>query len=94
MITPYSYKFKVIDHLVTNFHAPDSTLMLLVSAFLSKESNVKNIYEEAQRDGFRFLSCGDACCSRGLDWNCPVKENSTLHNRIQCLSYPYPAGFN
>lgn len=61
MITPHSYKFKVIDHLVTNFHAPDSTLMLLVSAFLGKESNVKNIYEEAQRDGFRFLSYGDAC---------------------------------
>ena len=61
MITPNSYKFKVIDHLVTNFHAPDSTLMLLVSAFLGKRNNVTTIYEEAQDRGYRFLSYGDAC---------------------------------
>jgi S-adenosylmethionine:tRNA ribosyltransferase-isomerase len=60
MITPKSYNFKVVDHLITNFHAPDSTLMLLVSAFLSK-SNVAKIYEDAQRDGYRFLSYGDVC---------------------------------
>ena len=60
MITPKSYFFKVVDHLITNFHAPDSTLMLLVSAFLSK-SNVAKIYEDAQRDGYRFLSYGDVC---------------------------------
>lgn len=70
MITPDSYKFKVVDHLITNFHAPDSTLMLLVSAFLNK-SNVAKIYEDAQRDGYRFLSYGDACLfSRpGLELN-------------------------
>eukprot|EP00956_Cyclotella_meneghiniana_P040860 scaffold207397_cov52-Cyclotella_meneghiniana.AAC.5 len=61
MITPNSYQFKVIDHLITNFHAPDSTLMLLVSAFLGKQSNITSIYEEAQRRGYRFLSFGDAC---------------------------------
>lgn len=61
MITPNSYKFKVIDHLVTNFHAPDSTLMLLVSAFLGKGNDVTKIYEDAQRRGYRFLSYGDAC---------------------------------
>lgn len=61
MITPSSYKFKVIDHLITNFHAPDSTLMLLVSAFLGKQSSVTRIYEDAQRKGYRFLSYGDAC---------------------------------
>jgi len=61
MITPNSYKFKVIDHLITNFHAPDSTLMLLVSAFLGKQSNVARIYETAQKRGYRFLSYGDAC---------------------------------
>ena len=61
MITPNSYNFRVIDHLVTNFHAPDSTLMLLVSAFLGKQNDVRNIYEEAQNRGYRFLSFGDAC---------------------------------
>lgn len=61
MITPNSYKFKVIDHLVTNFHAPDSTLMLLVSAFLGKRNNVTTLYENAQNKGYRFLSYGDAC---------------------------------
>lgn len=61
MITPNSYKFKVISHLITNFHAPDSTLMLLTSSFLGKQSNITNIYEDAQRKGYRFLSYGDAC---------------------------------
>ena len=36
MITPHQYTFQVVDELVTNFHAPDSTLMLLVSAFLQR----------------------------------------------------------
>ncbi len=61
MITPNSYKFRVVDHLITNFHAPDSTLMLLVSAFLGKQSNIKEIYESAQAKGYRFLSYGDSC---------------------------------
>lgn len=61
MITPNSYKMKVIDHLVTNFHAPDSTLMLLVSAFLGTQNDVTKIYEDAQRKGYRFLSYGDSC---------------------------------
>ena len=61
MITPNSYKFKVIDHLVTNFHAPDSTLMLLVSAFLGERNNVTTLYENAQNKGYRSLSYGDAC---------------------------------
>ena len=61
MITPNSYKFKVIDHLVTNFHAPDSTLMLLVSAFLGKQTDVTKVYEDAQDRGYKFLSYGDAC---------------------------------
>jgi S-adenosylmethionine:tRNA ribosyltransferase-isomerase len=61
MITPNSYKFKVIDHLVTNFHAPDSTLMLLVSAFLGKQTHVTKVYEDAQDKNYRFLSYGDSC---------------------------------
>jgi S-adenosylmethionine:tRNA ribosyltransferase-isomerase len=61
MITPNSYEFKVVDHLMTNFHAPDSTLMLLVSAFLGGGDKVKFVYETAQRKGYRFLSYGDVC---------------------------------
>jgi S-adenosylmethionine:tRNA ribosyltransferase-isomerase len=61
MITPDSYDFKVCDHLVTNFHAPDSTLMLLVSAFMKSGSKIKQIYEDAQENGYRFLSYGDSC---------------------------------
>mmetsp|Transcript_24267 Transcript_24267/g.26055 ORF Transcript_24267/g.26055 Transcript_24267/m.26055 type:complete len:1191 (+) Transcript_24267:258-3830(+) len=59
MVLP-GYDFKVVEDLITNFHAPDSTLMLLVSAFLGKEK-VKCIYEKAQDKGYRFLSYGDAC---------------------------------
>jgi S-adenosylmethionine:tRNA ribosyltransferase-isomerase len=61
MITPGSYDFKVVNHLITNFHAPDSTLMLLVSAFLKSGNKVKHVYEDAQKKGFRFLSYGDVC---------------------------------
>ena len=61
MIVPGSYDFKVVDELVTNFHAPDSTLMLLVSAFLGSGDKVKSVYEEAQSLGYRFLSYGDVC---------------------------------
>lgn len=63
MISPPIYEFKVVDHLVTNFHAPDSTLMLLVSAFIkdSNGSKIPQIYEDAQANGYRFLSYGDVC---------------------------------
>ena len=63
MIAPPFYDFMVVDHLVTNFHAPDSTLMLLVSAFIkdSKGSRITKIYEDAQDRGYRFLSYGDVC---------------------------------
>jgi S-adenosylmethionine:tRNA ribosyltransferase-isomerase len=62
MIVPGTYDFKMVDHLVTNFHAPDSTLMLLVSAFLNKTGDeVASMYEEAQQNGFKFLSYGDVC---------------------------------
>jgi S-adenosylmethionine:tRNA ribosyltransferase-isomerase len=63
MICPPLYTFKVLDHLVTNFHAPDSTLMLLVSAFVkdAEGTKISKIYEEAQDHGYRFLSYGDVC---------------------------------
>ena len=53
------YKFKVLDELVTNFHLPESTLVMLVSALAGKE-NVLNAYEEAIREKYRFFSFGDA----------------------------------
>ena len=52
------YEFKVVDILVTNFHQPQSTLLLLISAFVG--GNWKAIYDHALGDGFRFLSYGDS----------------------------------
>lgn len=53
------YKFKVIDGLITNFHLPQSTLVMLVSALAGRE-NVLNAYEEAVKEKYRFFSFGDA----------------------------------
>lgn len=53
------YKFKCIDALVTNFHLPESTLIMLVSAFAGRE-NVLHAYEVAVREKYRFFSFGDA----------------------------------
>ena len=53
------YRFKVMDALVTNFHLPQSTLLMLVSAFAGRE-NVLKAYEEAVRERYRFFSFGDA----------------------------------
>ncbi len=54
------YRFKVMDALITNFHLPESTLIMLVSAFAGREQ-VLGAYEEAIRLGYRFFSFGDAC---------------------------------
>ncbi len=53
------YKFKVVDALITNFHLPRSTLLMLVSAFAGRE-RVLNAYKEAVKLGYRFYSFGDA----------------------------------
>lgn len=53
------YKFKITDCLITNFHLPESTLLMLVSAFSSREI-ILNAYEEAIRERYRFFSFGDA----------------------------------
>ena len=53
------YKFKVMDGLITNFHLPESTLVMLVSAFAGKE-NVLSAYETAVKERYRFFSFGDA----------------------------------
>lgn len=54
------YRFKVMDALITNFHLPESTLVMLVSAFAGREK-VLGAYEEAIRNHYRFFSFGDAC---------------------------------
>ena len=69
IITPYSgftdaffypgYTFKCVDGLITNFHLPESTLIMLVSAFAGRE-NVLRAYELAIRERYRFFSFGDA----------------------------------
>jgi len=53
------YKFKATDCLITNFHLPESTLLMLVSALCSKEE-ILDIYERAKENGYRFFSFGDA----------------------------------
>lgn len=53
------YSFKIVDALITNFHLPQSTLLMLISAFSSRE-NVLNAYKEAVEEKYRFFSFGDA----------------------------------
>jgi len=57
-ITP-GYKFNVVDALVTNFHLPESTLLMLVSAFAGYE-NIMHAYQHAIKERYRFFSYGDA----------------------------------
>lgn len=53
------YRFKIMDELITNFHLPESTLLMLVSALAGKDF-ILRAYEEAVREGYRFFSFGDA----------------------------------
>ena len=55
------YTFKAMDGLITNFHLPESTLVMLVSAFAGRE-HVLSAYEEAVKQRYRFFSFGDAMC--------------------------------
>ncbi len=57
-ITP-GYKFKIVDAMITNFHLPKSTLLMLVSALAGKE-NIDKAYQEAIKEKYRFYSYGDA----------------------------------
>ena len=61
-ITP-GYRFRVVQALVTNFHLPGSTLLMLVSAFLGRERALE-LYEHAVRERYRFFSYGDAMLLR------------------------------
>ena len=57
MIAP-GYEFRIVKAIVTNFHQPKSTLLLLVSAFL--KGDWRRVYDYALENGFRFLSYGDS----------------------------------
>jgi S-adenosylmethionine:tRNA ribosyltransferase-isomerase len=53
------YDFKITDRLITNFHMPESTLLMLVSAFAGRDFIMKS-YKKAIKEGYRFYSYGDA----------------------------------
>jgi S-adenosylmethionine:tRNA ribosyltransferase-isomerase len=57
-ITP-GYRFRVVDALITNFHLPETTLLLLVSAFAGEE-RIRAAYQHAIEQRYRFYSFGDA----------------------------------
>lgn len=54
------YKFKFVDAIITNFHLPESTLIMLVSAFVGREKTLE-LYHEAIKKNYRFFSFGDCC---------------------------------
>jgi S-adenosylmethionine:tRNA ribosyltransferase-isomerase len=53
------YEYRLVDAIITNFHLPKSTLIMMISAFVGRET-VLNAYETAKREGYRFFSFGDA----------------------------------
>ncbi len=59
MVIKPGFKFKVVDGLLTNFHLPKSSLLLLVSAMIGRE-RLLDLYKKAIREKFRFFSYGDA----------------------------------
>ena len=64
MIAP-GFQWRIVSAMVTNFHQPQSTLLLLVSSFLGNDENGtplwRDYYDRALENGYRFLSYGDAC---------------------------------
>lgn len=62
------YKFKMVDNLITNFHLPESTLIMLVSALAGKQ-NIMNAYNHAVDKKYRFFSFGDAMMITNIDEN-------------------------
>ncbi|HWM91013.1 MAG TPA: tRNA preQ1(34) S-adenosylmethionine ribosyltransferase-isomerase QueA [Thermoanaerobaculia bacterium] len=75
-ITP-GYRFRVVDILLTNFHLPRSTLLMLVSAFAGRE-RVLAAYEEAIREGYRFYSYGDAMLAERVRESVRPRATSVL----------------
>ena len=59
MIAP-GFEYRIVNGIITNFHQPQSTLLLLVAAFVG-EDKWKELYDHALAGGYRFLSYGDGC---------------------------------
>ena len=75
-ITP-GYRFRVVDRLITNFHLPKSTLLMLVSAFAGTDI-IRAAYRHAIAEGYRFFSYGDAMLLEKLDENSQENENNAV----------------
>jgi S-adenosylmethionine:tRNA ribosyltransferase-isomerase len=69
------YRFRVVDRLLTNFHLPKSTLLMLVSAFAGLE-NVRRAYAHAIRQRYRFYSYGDAMLIEGAQRIGPIDHKA------------------
>lgn len=69
MITPLGFRFRIVSNIITNFHQPKSTLLLLVSAYLN--GDWKKVYDFALRNSFRFLSYGDSSLLMNNSWPIP-----------------------
>ena len=58
MITPAGFRFRIVNYIITNFHQPKSTLLLLIAAYVGDDW--RRIYDYALEHDFRFLSYGDS----------------------------------
>ena len=82
-ITP-GYRFRAVDALLTNFHLPESTLLMLVSAFAGVEP-VRHAYREAVAQGYRFFSYGDAMfCERDGSTLRPDQDSADAKSSLGC----------
>ena len=86
------YKFKCMDALITNFHLPESTLVMLVTAFTSRE-HVLRAYNVAVREKYRFFSFGDACFFADFkhDEALPAELDPNQNHEVAFLASDEPA---
>lgn len=76
MIAP-GFHWRIVDGMITNFHQPKSTLLLLVSSFLDGKEEWRNIYNEALTHNYRFLSYGDACLFLNGGYTLNISQSKT-----------------
>lgn len=82
-ITP-GYEYRIVDALITNFHLPKSTLVMLVSALVGR-SRILEAYRHAVEEKYRFFSYGDACFIRKDKTSCC--SNAGLRSRLMAFSF-------
>ena len=80
------YKFHIVKMMVTNFHQPQSTLLLLVSAFVN--GNWRSIYDYALENDFRFLSYGDSSLLAGPTPIPSTRASEVFGRSTECASVP------